>query len=216
MPKITEVYDKYNIDKMLLAHQLRVAAVAKLVCDNFTKPVDTGTVITACLLHDMGNILKYDFSQPGDWYQPKGKEYWRQVQKAVATKYNSNDEHEVTLKIAKELKVSQAVLDCIKSIDFGRAIETYSGSKLEPKICSYADLRVTPLGVVSLRERLDEGARRYKNRPDKWLSSDIAAKIHQACFDNEAFISRHCRLKLSDITDELAAPIAEQLKAYEI
>lgn len=216
MARITEIYKQYQVSSSLQAHQLRVAAVAKQICDNLTVPVDTDTVITACLLHDVANVLKFDFSATARLFEPEGVEYWQKIQKQVAEKYKTTNEHEATMLIAKELNVSPEVLDCIESIDFGKAIETLARSEIEPRLCDYADLRVSPDGVVSLDERLEDGNKRYKHRPDKWLADDVREKVEQACHDNEQQLFKNCRLKPTDITDDSTAPIVEQLKAYEI
>jgi hypothetical protein len=190
--------------------------VAKQVCDGHNAPVDAEVVVTACLLHDMGNILKFTFDSPDEWFEPEGKDYWRKVQREIAKQYDTWDEHKLSLIIAKELGVKPEVLVCIESIDFGKTLETLARPEIEPKICDYADLRVTPYGVVSLDERLEEGNKRYKDRPDKWLADDVREKILQACHDNEASLFASSKLKPEDITDKTTAPIVEQLKAYEI
>ncbi len=59
MRKISEIYEEYKIMPNLREHQLRVAAVAAQICDNFNKPLNKKEIITACLLHDMGNIIKF-------------------------------------------------------------------------------------------------------------------------------------------------------------
>ena len=41
MMKIIDIYKKYSIPPQLQLHQLRVASVAKLICDNLTIPVET-------------------------------------------------------------------------------------------------------------------------------------------------------------------------------
>jgi putative nucleotidyltransferase with HDIG domain len=216
MPKITEIYKKYKITKTLQEHQLRVAAVAELICSSFGMPIDKQVVITACLLHDMGNILKFDFTANPQLFEPEGIDYWKRVREQVASKYNSQDEHHVSLLIAKELNVSHKVLECIESIDFGKTIEVVASPEFEPRICDYADLRATPHGVVSMDQRLEEGAKRYKNRSDKWLAEDVRAKVIQACHDNETEIFAHCKIKPTDITDQSIKVIFERLRTYEI
>lgn len=216
MAKITDLYKKYKITLSLQDHQLRVAAVARQVCDSLTVLVDTEVVVTACLLHDMGNILKFTFDSPDEWFEPEGKEYWMKVQQEIAKKYDTWNEHQLNLMIAKEIGVKPAVLDCIESIDFGKAVETLARPDIEPKVCDYADLRVSPNGVVSLDERLAEGEKRYKNRPDKWMTDEVRQKILKAVHDNQAGLFTLSKIKPGDITDETTAPIVEQLKAYEI
>ena len=60
---ILEIYEKYKIMPQLQEHQLRVASVAKTICDHLLVPVHTDHVVSVCLLHDMGNILKFDLQK---------------------------------------------------------------------------------------------------------------------------------------------------------
>jgi len=200
---------------VLQLHQLRVAAVAKQICESLEINVDSTTVITACLLHDMGNIIKFDTSIFPEYYQPEGVEYWKEIQSKFIDKYGK-DEHYASLVIAKEIGVNAAVLDCIESIDFGKALINVARKELEPKICDNADMRVGPHGVLSVDQRLAEGAKRYKNRLDKWVLPEEQEKLQHAVRDIEAQVYKHSRIKPTGITDETVAPIIEELRSYEI
>lgn len=63
---ILEIYKKYKIPHHLQLHILRVGAVATLIIDNINHELvtefDRNLIITICLLHDMGNVIKFDFS----------------------------------------------------------------------------------------------------------------------------------------------------------
>lgn len=59
MKTISEIYDDYRIVINLQEHQRRVAAVARIIADNFSGELDRTGVVEAALLHDMGNILKF-------------------------------------------------------------------------------------------------------------------------------------------------------------
>jgi putative nucleotidyltransferase with HDIG domain len=215
MAQITEVYERYKITPMLQLHQLRVAAVAKQICDNLKTPVDTKTVVTACLLHDMGNIIKFDFSYNPIFFAPRGIEYWQKVQQEFIQKYGKA-EHHATLEIAAELKVSQKIIDCIDSIGFSKIKGNYFGGSLEQKICNYADMRAGPSGIMSIAERMADGARRYQHRKDYVIEGkerEVIAKTLQK-LENELFAK--AKIKPGNIIDESIAPIIEQLRTYEI
>ena len=77
--KISEIYRKYRIPPQLQLHQLRVASIAKYICDNLKVPVDIEEVVSADLLHDMGNIIKFDLSLFPEYLEPEGLEYWQGV-----------------------------------------------------------------------------------------------------------------------------------------
>lgn len=117
---IQDLYEKYHIMPNLKLHQLRVAAVAQTICESFDILVDTETVVQACLLHDMGNIVKSDFSVfPDSFYMPEGKVYWQKIKEEYVTKYGTNDHH-ATIEIVQELGVSEKVIECIDGIDLFR------------------------------------------------------------------------------------------------
>src|SRR5436305_1624080 len=112
MALITEIYEKYKIMPNLQLHQLRVAAVAKKISDNLVTQVDKAAVVEACLLHDMGNIIKFNLSkspQFPSFLEPEGLKYWQAVKDDYLQKYQTEDEHQATLAIAKEIGASAKV-----------------------------------------------------------------------------------------------------------
>jgi hypothetical protein len=159
---IQEVYDHYQLMPNLQLHQYRVAGVAKCICDSLkeTDTVDTGNVVKACLLHDMGNILKFDLGQFPEFLEPQGLAYWQQIQADFRQKYGDKV-HAATLQIAHELNVSERVIELIKAIGYSVAQAAYESGDLAKMICEYADCRVTPFGVVSLEDRFIDLEHRY-------------------------------------------------------
>ncbi len=141
-------------------HQLRVAGVAWLICDHLKEPVDTKNVVTACLLHDMGNIIKFKLDLFPENLKPEGLAYWQQVQDEYRQKYGM-DEHLATIEIAKEIGVSDEVLLILEKYGFSKAKITNLSRDFSFKIAAYSDHRVSPVGVVSLVERLEEARKRY-------------------------------------------------------
>jgi len=162
---IQDIYEKYDIMPNLQTHMLRVAAVAKIICDSLIDPVDTDNVVSAMLLHDMGNILKFNLTLYPVFLKPQGLLYWQAVQKTYRKKYG-NDEHDGTAMIARELCVSDRIFELLSSVGFTKAKENLLSADMSKKICSYADQRVTPFGITDLETRIQEGRARYaKNKP---------------------------------------------------
>ena len=215
MAKVTDVYKRYQITSSLQQHQLRVAAVAKMLCESLSQPVDTETVTKACLIHDMGNIIKFDLNHQPELLEPEGTTYWAKVQKEFIDKYG-DDEHEATLQIARELGASQKVLDCIDAIGFSKINGNHFGGTVEQKICNYADMRVAPYGVVDIHERLADGRKRYSYRKDYSLPDNERSEVevHLEKLEEDLFKMSH--LKPSQITEDSIQPIIEELKEYEI
>lgn len=219
--QITEIYQRYKIMPQLQEHQLRVAAVAKIICDHLRAKVETDTIITACLLHDMANIIKFDLSPEvtaklvPQVLKDGQLEYWQGVQQEFIQKYGL-DEHKASIEIAKELGLNGQVLKCIENIDFAKALENVQNEELEPKICDYADLRVGPKGILSIKERLEEGRERYKDRTEKWIAAEKWGELNHACLTVERQIFALASIRPEDITDESVKLVIEELKAYKI
>ena len=160
MQSILEIYSKYKIMPNLQEHQLRVTAVAKQICDSISMTLNIEDVVSICLVHDMGNIIKFNLIYFPDFLQPEGLEYWQKVKDEFIEKYGK-DEHLATEKICEEIGLSKKQMEYLKYIGFTKVEEVLSIGSLEQKICCYADQRVGPLGVISIDERLQEGSKRY-------------------------------------------------------
>src|SRR5438045_2401455 len=106
---ISEIYKKYKITPLLQQHQLRAASVGAYIADhwNIKQQIDKDGIIQTLLLHDMGNIIKFDFDD-SELNPSDEKEYWKAVQKEFVEKYG-HDEHIATNMIAKEIGVTAKV-----------------------------------------------------------------------------------------------------------
>ncbi len=212
---ILEVYREYKILPFLQLHQLRVAAVAKQICDSLSVPVDTDGVVAAALLHDMGNILKFDFSRFPDVFQPKGVPYWRSVQAEYRAKYGNN-EHDATLAIARELHVPQRVINYIMAVGFSNVPVTLVDPSIEKKICCYSDQRVAPAGVVSIKQRLYEGAKRYAYHPTRTKLLSHQGRSAEGLLEMERQVFALSTISPEQINNESLALSIEDLKGIDI
>lgn len=191
----------------LQMHQLRVAAVVAKICDTFSISINKTAIITAALVHDMGNLIKSDFSTNYFALTPQEIDYWEGVKKEFIEKYGNNV-HEATLSILKEIRISADVLHLVEHNDFKYICEIAESDSLEKKILKYSDLRVGLHGVLSIDERFEDIIKRYLNL----LDGD-----RKECAENiENEIFSYSNLKPSDINDESIVEIIEQLKNFEI
>ena len=184
----------------LQMHQYRVAAVAFQICDSLSIKIDKESILMTCLLHDMGNIIKFHLDYFPEWNKPEGLEYWQKVQDDYIYKYGK-DEHHATIKIAHEIGVSDYILDLINSVDPSIIEINKLGENFDKKICVYADNRVTPHGVVSIKQRLEEAKIRYENHSHSFEESE-----HLFYYENmdeiEKQIFSKTDIKPEDINDE--------------
>lgn len=214
MKKIQEIYKEYKIMPTLQVHQLRVAAVAKVITDSFVGNLDREGVVKACLVHDMGNIIKFDLAYFPDFFQPEGLKYWQEVKDEYISKYGS-DEHGATIAIAKEVKLSENIMDCLNNIGFSKSTSNAEGDSFENKIAAYSDMRVGPHGVISMEDRIEEGHKRYQGKKHS-IGSNNFESLSNSLRVMETQIFEKVSIKPEDITDEKVKGLIEELKSLII
>lgn len=208
---ITEIYDRFRINRGLCEHMLRVASVAKMICDSSTGIFNTKNSIDAALVHDMGNIVKFDFKCAPEYFEPEGIDYLKQVQQEVLKKYGTTA-HKVTVAMLKEIEMRGEIMDIIDATGLNNASVIASWGSNEEKLMMYSDSRVRISGIVSLTERLDDLWVRY---PQKYTKKDIEeAKVIMKKIEDEIFA--HTTIAPEDITDESTKEIQKKLLDWTI
>lgn len=217
MRTVTELYQEYRTPPWLQEHQLRVAAVGKMVAA-LHENIDRDAIIVSCLLHDIGAIVKFDFSNTDQlrYLHPKTEiAHWRAVQADFHAKYGDK-EHPATDAILKEIGVRKEVQDIVHNTGFDNMSRIIKEGYLSAEIVQYADMRVAPDGITSLFDRLTDVRNRYAER------LKVAGRYEQfeENFTNADIIERKLfagkDLLPGDISDETAAPLIEELRAYSI
>lgn len=212
MRKIRDIYKKYHTMPNLQWHQVRVAAVAMQICDGFDLPVDRERVALACLLHDMGNIVKFKFGKIPELLEGVDIQYWEAIQKEYIDKYG-NDDYEANMAIISDIGVDKKVYDIADSIGFHNWCLVDTDGSWEYKIASYADSRVSPFGVLSLNERLSESSIRYADVDHH--TNNIINTLYDCVRDFEVQIFNHLGFAPSNITNESIQKYIEPLKNFE-
>lgn len=195
---------------MLVMHQMRVAGVAMQICESFDIEIDKESIVKACLLHDMGNIIKFKLDQKPEWNEPLGTKYWQGVKDDFTLKYG-NDEHHASLEIAKELGVSTCIYDLINCIDASVAEKIVTEDDFHKKICTYVDNRVSPYGVVSSEEHSLDAKKRYEDHPHAFNEESRLYFIKNLYLIEKQIFS-HCKVKPEDINDESIKKYLEKLQ----
>lgn len=214
MKKIEDIYKQYKIDSLLAMHQFRVASVAWQICDQINIEINKNDIILACLFHDMGNIIKYDFVHFIEKYQKEGLEYWKNIQKDFIDKYGPS-EHVATLMIDKEIGLNLNILKLVESMDSKIMEKIYLSDNFELKICKYADLRAAPNSIVSINERMEEAKRRYEGHRNAFDEEKRKSfKINLEKIENQIFSV--CKIKPEDINDESIKGYLEKLSDFSI
>ena len=152
---VKEIYEKYKIPPNLQKHMLRVAGVAQIITKNWSGVIDETSVVSACLFHDMANIIKFRMDKPSLFKDEEiQKEYWKGVQKEYINKYG-NDVHKATLIICEKIGLPQKVLRLIENLDWNNTQKVIDENDFECGIPLYADMRMGPFGILPLGERFE-------------------------------------------------------------
>lgn len=211
-----EIYEAYRIMPNLQEHQLRVAAVSKMICESCGRSVDADSVLLAALFHDMGNILKFDLSYFQEFTADMGLEFWSDVKADYEEKYGS-DHHVASVAIAKEIGLSERVTHLISRVTFLNLKEIRDGEGYEQKIVDYADLRVGPHGILSLEERLEEAHARYRiTRPQDTVDEGEYRSLKEAAYEIERQLFAQCSIRPEDINDASVLRGVEELWKYPV
>lgn len=212
MRTIGDIYEKYHTMPNLQLHQLRVAAVAMQIADNFDAPLNRKDLAIGCMLHDIGNIVKFRLRAFPELLAGEDVEYWENIQKQYIAKYGP-EEHEANMGLASDIGISESVLGIVDAVGFHNWCMVKDEGSWEHKIASYADSRVAPFGVKSLDDRLMDANKRYA---DVSHTEDKERDMLYGCIkDVEKEIFSHLSIKSEDITDESVEKYFEELKKIE-
>ncbi len=163
---IDSIYEKYQIPPNLRRHMKLVARVGRRIadcCSQKIQGIDPEFVERLCLVHDMGNILKFDFSpETVRRIGPENPEKWIRVKEQFQKKYGNN-ELEATLQICREAGFLKEA-EYLERLFHLKKYEDVLNEDWVLKILVYADLRVSPYGIVSLDERIRDLCERYRNK----------------------------------------------------
>lgn len=178
---VREIYEKYSIPPNLQEHMLFVNRVAVFISRHWTGPkIDWTTIQKSALLHDLGNIVKFNFDIfPEFLGLEKTKiEYWKSEQLRIVKKYG-NDDHVATQKMLGEIGVDKKIVDTILNKSFGNSVRVSAGSDWAQKILLYCDLRVLPLGICTLEERLEDIKKRFPKYTSRSDFDDLLAAAYR-------------------------------------
>lgn len=209
--KTSQLYTQYHIMPQLATHMLRVAGVGKIIAKNWVHGCDAKLITELSLLHDMGNIVKFDLSKnDGKFGKIEKIEYWQEVQKNYWDKYG-HEAHDATIGILRDANLSRFAhyIEEEEQLYFAEANESgLSKASVAATILMYADCRVTPAGVVSYRERIDDLKNRYGGVGTRtW---------YDWTYWFEEWIQRQVGVDLQTITEERVTPLFDELLTHEI
>ncbi len=196
---ILRIYKIYSIPQNLQLHMLRVAAVGKSICDHsLSQDLDTDLIVKTLLLHDMGNILKFDFNNPSLFavHDQSQIQVYKETQISFKQKYGNNVD-KATLQIIKEISADNRVAQLCEHSHAEAMGKYIDGEFWHEKICYYADMRIGLNGALTVDKRFEDLKKRYP-RERKEMN-----QYHTVCKIIEKQIQKICTLDLGTINDGL-------------
>ena len=188
---INEIYQQFSIPQNLQEHMFRVFGVVSVIENNWTgEKLDWGILKKLTLLHDLGNIVKFNLKED--------EMYLKETQKAIIKKYGSDD-HIATGKMVSELGFDSEAVKIIQSKSFGNSVEITNSNNYLLKILYYADMRVLPTGVGTLEDRLSD----IRNRMPKYTTRPDFEDLINACREVEKQLQEKVSIPLVNINDDL-------------
>lgn len=196
---IQQIYEKYSTPKNLQGHMLRVGALSKIICDNWTgQDINKLEIIKACALHDIAKPVSFDVS-PENLLRykisPEDQINLIELQKFIKTKYG-DDEHKASVGMCKDIGMDTVGLRVLDNIEWFYIPELLKVNDLESLASIYCDMRIGPKGILNIQERIGNLISRYT--PDKYAHNDFERNGQNLEQKIQEFVS----IDLNSITDE--------------
>lgn len=198
--KIWQIYEKFVIPPNLQQHMLKVAVVTEYLKIHWIGvKINWDDIIKMALLHDLGNIVKFDFDKYSFFIDNEYKniEFWKNKQKESTKKYGSDD-HKATKQMLEEIGFSNNLIEIILDKSFENSIKTANSDNWTTKILFYCDLRVLTDGVGTLDQRFEDIKKRLLKYSERLDFPDLI----NACKDIEKQIQKNINIKINQITEE--------------
>jgi HD superfamily phosphodiesterase len=196
----------------------RVAAIGQYIADHLQPDVkvDKDLITKVNLLHDAGNLTKYDF-RPGKLLDIDTADipYWQQVQKEFVHTYGA-DEHQATETIAKEMGVSGEALELLHQTGIAKIEYAVNIENWNAKIVRMSDERISPHGVVSIEDRYRDIFARYEGRVHELANKQELLKRKQLVLTLANQIQDKCTIDLQKISNADIELYIERMGEYEI
>jgi len=227
---IKQIYQHYFIPDNLAEHMLQTAALGKIICENW-KEDSTNTnltlnkdlIITTLLVHDLGNLVKFNLKQPVGYqckehqklFQGDNLKFWQTKQQEMIKRYSPNASL-ANLQILKELNLIKSA-KLLKNHTFEHINQLIlQTGHWQEKIISYCDLRFTPTGLDSVTNRIKDLKIRYKASDSTWKNKDIVKQRLTNSLTLEQQINSQTKIDITQVkTVEINDNII-QLQNYSI
>lgn len=187
-----QIYEKYFIPPNLQEHMLYVASLSKIIVDNWTGPtINKNAIIQASLFHDIAKPLHFDLEKQAQYGMSqtdiqKLKNHQQTLKDAFG-----DDEHICTVKIFENMGCSVTARTIINNFEWINIPQLEKIKDLNSLIPIYADMRIGPMGIVTLQNRLHDLKQRTGESDHEHNGIEL-----------EQLISKHVLINLQSVSNQ--------------
>lgn len=224
---ISQLFSRYQIPVNLEQHLIQVAALGQLICQNWAgSPLNHDQIVSALLLHDIGNLVKFDLNQA--WTKailaessaqnpdlPQSFKAWQNLQTQFRRRYSYNAD-EANFAIVKELKIDPAIINILRDHTFEDLAVLLASKNWAKMILFYCDLRFSSTGLVAVTERLQDLRARYQIHDPRYTDPKIFARWLKNSLALENLLQQHTTLRLTQLTSSQLEPYFATLLQFQI
>lgn len=216
--KIAEIYQRFQIPTHLQLHMLRVAAVGQYWLNHWTgSRINARLVIESLLVHDLGNLLKFDLKKIDGMQffdrSEQDQDHWLMVQESL---YEFGPTpHEAAHTMLESIGVDAEVIEITDTMTESTVFSDQQ-TKIETELCWYADMRVGPQGVTTIEDRLNDLVLRYVDRRPEWKDPDQVELKRTRRLEMEKKLLAFTDLASPDIDNSTLEPLVDQLRLWEV
>ncbi len=175
-----QIFERYRLPQLLQTHLWRTASLMELLLNHWHGPeLDKELLIETMLLHDLGNLVKFDLTDttPIMLLSETELPMYRALQAKWHQKYGKVVDA-VTVSFIKELRLANGptMSQIILAHTDGTQATTVAQNDWSQKLCDYTDFRIAPHGLVTLQQRFDDLSKRYAARESGWKTPEKVAE----------------------------------------
>jgi len=199
-------------------HMLWVTSIGALAIENWSgSAIDQNQVISALLLHDIGNVIKFELgsSQVKKLYSKQELEKLVIVQKQMIDLYGDNADI-ANILILKKLRVDKQIIQLLDNHSFDFLPTLLDSENWNEKIVFYSDLRVAPWGIVSVTQRIKNLKERYCHRNPDWNNNSLYKKWLNWSTQLEDQLNQHTKIDLKSLSQHQIEEKVLELSDYQI
>lgn len=201
----TTIYDRYHIPINLRQHMLRVAALARIILDNWNgQKLDDQSVVTCAMYHDIAKPVNFDIEKQRQYVSTE--EEFNQIKRSITDmidKYGA-EEHVAAIKIFQEIGGSNEAIRLINNLEWIYLPQLLNENDIPSLLVNYCDMRIGPKGILPINMRFID----LKERAP-FEGIDAIAKLTPKL---ESLIQSNTSVDLNAITDD---QINNQIEKFE-